>query len=286
VRSSGHAAVAKRAASLVREAMAAAGASGPATALCCGLTGAGRERERAAIEEALHTENLARAVRVVTDAEVARFDAFGMEPGILLIAGTGSIALAHGPSGTTARAGGWGRVLGDEGSAWAIGLHALVAVLRAHDGRGPPTALHDALLDMARVEPPESLVRWVERAGKSGVAALAPRVVELAGQDAVAASIVDQAVRDLALHVRALAGRVGPWPGAIPVGLAGGLLATGRPLRDRVAASIGELVSGSRVLDRDIDGARGAAAIAHTLATKGARGSPHPAGQGEPRNRG
>src|SRR5688500_8930028 len=84
--------------------------------LYVGVAGVGRPSEREALYEALSTHQLAEELVIDTDFSVALTDAFGEGPGVLLIAGTGSSAFARGPAGATARCGGWGPVIGDEGS--------------------------------------------------------------------------------------------------------------------------------------------------------------------------
>lgn len=248
---------------LVLRALERAGAAPPAAALCCALAGAGREPERRALRAALEPLGIARAIRIVGDGEAAFHDAFGAGPGILLIAGTGSIAWGRAADGRTARAGGWGQALGDEGSGYALGLAGLRAVARAHDGRGPDTALTEALLAATGVGAPEELIGWVARADKAAVAALAPRVAAAAAAgDAVAAAIVRQAAGELAAHVAALHERLGPWPGTVSVAFSGGLLAPGGPLRAVVAAEVCRLGAGLRLREERVDAARGAAALA------------------------
>lgn len=239
------------------------GAAAPAAALCCALAGAGRPAERRALENTLRKAGVARRVRVVTDAEAALEDAFGGGPGLLLIAGTGSIAWGRAADGRTARAGGWGALLGDEGSGYALGLEALRAVARAHDGRGPDTQLLEPVLRAAGAADPESLIHWAATAAKAEIAALAPLVAAVAASpDAVAAGILDQAAHDLARHIAALHRRLGPWPAPAPVALAGGLLAPGRPLRQPVLRALEALQLPLAILDRPVDAARGAATLA------------------------
>jgi glucosamine kinase len=240
--------------------------SARAQAISCNLTGAGRADERLLLQQALSALRLAETVAVGTDAEAALADAFQDGPGLLLIAGTGSIAWGRGPNGDVARAGGWGPIGGDEGSAWAIGQNALHAVFAAYDGRAEETALTRMVLDSTGVENVPLLVRWADDAGKKGVASLARVVIEAAPTDSVARALYDSAVKDLAMHVTALVARLEPWLGEhIPCALAGGLLASGRPMRDAVRRRIMTLVPTAAILDRDIDGARGAAWLARRL---------------------
>ena len=255
--------VVPRLADLVCAALAEAGRGAPCDAAVFALAGAGREVQRAAVEQGLQGAGIARTVAVVTDAEAAFHDAFGDEPGILLIAGTGSIAWGRGMGGESVRAGGWGTRIGDEGSAWAIALAGLRAVVRAADGREPPTALTDALLLEPGLRDPSGLVLWADSARKKEVASLCPAVLRLADSDDAACRIAEDAVGQLALHVQALAARIGDIPGGVHVALAGGLLEAGGALRERVRDAITERVPGARVLDRDVDGGRGAAALAH-----------------------
>src|SRR5690606_18298443 len=121
---------------LVREAFAAAGLPGPAAALCAGLAGVGNATERGIVEESLRRAEIAERVMVRTDGETALHGALGGGEGILLIAGTGSVAYGRAPDGRVERCGGWGMVVGDEGSGFAIGRASLTAALQSVDGRG------------------------------------------------------------------------------------------------------------------------------------------------------
>src|SRR5204863_9042571 len=101
-----------------------------------GAAGAGRGQEQAELAAARVEAGVARRVRVLTDGEVALATAFGAGPGILVNAGTGSIAYARDPAGELHRAGGYGWQLGDEGGGYWLGRRALDVAARSHDGRG------------------------------------------------------------------------------------------------------------------------------------------------------
>jgi N-acetylglucosamine kinase-like BadF-type ATPase len=260
------------AAAAVARAVRAAAARGrvslPVKALHAGLAGAGREGVRAALARALEAEGLAERTVVATDVEAAFQDAFGDGPGILLIAGTGSIAWARDASGKVVRAGGWGERLGDEGSGFAIGTAALRAVARADDGRGPMTSLHARIPGHFGVDGVDALVGWAVAASKADVAALVPLVVEASrAGDEVAGGILDRAAADLVAHVEAVLDRSSPWPGAPELVLWGGLLRADGPLRDRVVTAAAGLRM--RPVDRTVDPALGAARLA--LASLGGR---------------
>jgi N-acetylglucosamine kinase-like BadF-type ATPase len=117
----------------VRQACAAAGiAPTQVQQTCIGGSGAARP-ELAAIVLRILAEVLPASIAVVGDMEIALEAAFGAGPGAIVIAGTGSIAYGRSRQGTTARAGGWGFAIGDEGSAYWIGRAAVSAALRASD---------------------------------------------------------------------------------------------------------------------------------------------------------
>lgn len=252
---------------LVDAAIAQAGEAPPVLVLCCALAGAGGERERLLLEATLTRSGIARDVLVVTDAEAALHDAFGAGPGILLVSGTGSIAFGRGRDGRVARTGGWGLLLGDEGSGYALGRAALRAVCRAQDGRGERTLLTPFVVEHTGVAQPRELIPWAATAAKADIAALAPGAIAVARHgDMVAADIVDQAISDLAGHVNVLVHELGPWDWPVPVALAGGLIAPGRPLRDALLTSLRGRHRSLSVSDVRVDGARGAAALARSRA--------------------
>jgi glucosamine kinase len=204
----------KASAEVVAEAVAmAVGPAGlelPARALWAGMAGAGRADVCAQAREALTEAGLASTVGVGTDVEAAFESAFGEGPGILLIAGTGSIAVGRATDGRMVRVGGWGAVLGDEGGGYWIALQALGCVARAVDGRAQPTGLEELLIKHVGLADPYALIPWVDQASKSEVAALAPLVLEAARSgDAVAASIVTDAAAALRSHVVSVVEQLG-----------------------------------------------------------------------------
>lgn len=219
------AATADMLAALVREALAEAGVDEKPVALCAGLAGVGNEKERREVEAALAASGVAGRVCIVTDGEIALEGALGGVPGILLIAGTGSVGYARGAGGRVERCGGWGMIVGDEGSAWSLGRNGLAAALRAADGRGPQTRLLPHLLALLELAGPEAIPPWVGRAEKAAVAALATHVIDLAqAGDAVAGELVTREAGELAGHAVALARRLEPWEGPVPVVFHGGTL--------------------------------------------------------------
>jgi glucosamine kinase len=213
-------------ADLARAAAREAGVELPAAALCAGLAGSGVTWLRNTVRDALAEAGVARRIEVVHDGQIALDGALDGDPGVLLAAGTGSVAYGRGEDGRAARCGGWGALAGDEGSAWAIGRAGLQAALRAADGRGPATLLTAAIPAELGLDDVFDLPAWIGRASKGDVAALAPLVLRQGAQagDEVAGRIVDEAAAELTLHAETLLGRLGPWSAPVPVVFHGGLL--------------------------------------------------------------
>jgi glucosamine kinase len=228
--------------------------------LSVGVAGVGREHERQALLQALAAREIAEEVLVQADATVALDDAFGDGPGVLLIAGTGSVAFGRGPTGIVARCGGWGPNIGDEGSGAWIGRRALSVVTGAADGREPETALTGAVLTAAQVNDVTELIAWAAAASPAMLATLAPAVMsEADAGDLRANAVLSLAVEELMLHVRALARQLFVDERAsLPVALTGGLLRRGQPLRKRLEQRMKSAVPGAAVQAGDVDAARGA----------------------------
>jgi glucosamine kinase len=192
----------------VHEALARAGlrpASLVAAHACLGLAGVDRPGVREAFYAA--APPLA-SLQLESDVHVALVGAFGHEEGALLVAGTGSIAYAVTAGGARHRVGGWGFTVGDEGSGAWLGREAVRAALHAFDGRGPATALREAIF--ARWGPDvDALLGHVRAATPRDYAAFAPDVLTAATTgDAVATKLRDEAAKHLALLACALEGRL------------------------------------------------------------------------------
>jgi N-acetylmuramic acid 6-phosphate etherase len=194
---------------------------GPVDEVIVGAAGALAAPDAArALGDALLASLRAQRVAVTSDAVIAHAGALDGESGVVLIAGTGVVALAIGADGALRTADGWGPWLGDEGGGAWIGAAGLRAALRAHDGRGPSTTLLDAA--RARFGAPET---WPARLpDAAAVAAFAPDVLA-ARRDAAALAIVSAAAEALAATARAV--------GAGPVAMVGGLAGV-QALRDRL----------------------------------------------------
>ena len=164
-------------------------------------------------------------------------------PGIVLIAGTGAIAFGRGTDGSEARAGGWGPVIGDEGSGYAIGRRGLAAVVRELDGRGRHTAMRDLLLAAEGMKTSDELLHQIYRTDGSpaDVAAYFPLVLDAArGGDAEALRILGEAGEELSLAVVTVVKKLRLERDSFAVATVGGVFAAGElilgTLRERILA--------------------------------------------------
>lgn len=128
--------------------------------LTVGISGAGRQKEQELVRQQLRA-NFGR-VQVVNDGYIAMYGGLAGLPGVAVISGTGSIAVGHNEQGEYARVGGWGYILGDEGSAFAIGKQALTNALKSYDGRTcKDKALEDAVISQFHLESLEELIPYI-----------------------------------------------------------------------------------------------------------------------------
>jgi N-acetylglucosamine kinase-like BadF-type ATPase len=256
----------------VRRALAAAGRL-TGDVLVVGAAGAGRELEQEELRKALRGESLAAKIVVVTDIEIALAAAFNDGPGIVVSAGTGSVAVGRDQAGRRHRIGGYGWQMGDEGSGYAIGRAALGAVSRAADGRSPRTKISDRMLAATRSPDFDALVRWAAGASPAEVAALAPHVLAVAEQgDTLAQGIADYAARELSqLAIRLLPKM--DVDGKVGVAITGGLLSVEGPLRRSVLAILSEEPT-LQPVETPVDAVMGALRLAEQQGTgNGERGT-------------
>lgn len=191
------------------------------TYLYAGLAGAGRPADREAISALVKSQNLAQAFTVDTDAAAALAGAFAGGPGIILISGTGAICFGKGKNDDLVRSGGWGYLLGDEGSGYYIGNRGILAALKDLDGRGAPTRLRMALENHFGIDCIDLIVSKIYSGDldRTKISALASMVFNLAEQgDKVAKEIIRNAGLELGKQVAAVAEILGKR--GIPVSVA------------------------------------------------------------------
>lgn len=198
-----------------------------------------RERMRAAVADLG-----VKTVRVVTDADIALYGATGGKPGVVIIAGTGSICCGINARGRRACAGGWGPVAGDEGSGSWIARRALQAVARATDGRGRKTSLVEAACDYFNVSAAEDLSTAVYAPNMTNtrIAGFGRRVVGAAKRrDVVAREIVEEAGRELATAAAAVIRKLKMERESFQVAYVGGVFAAGGLILDALSEELAQV---------------------------------------------
>jgi N-acetylglucosamine kinase-like BadF-type ATPase len=166
---------------------------------------------------------------VVNDVVAAWATATGTGPGIAVIAGTGSNVFGVGPDDTPWRAGGWGHLLGDEGSGYWLGIQSIKAALSDREASGPETALSERAPAFFGLESVEQLAQYVysKPLTKGDIAALAAETARLAAAgDAVARELFARGARELSRQIVAVITQTG-LQGSFPVGLIGGVAKAG-----------------------------------------------------------
>jgi N-acetylglucosamine kinase-like BadF-type ATPase len=239
-------------------------------ALVVGAAGAGRRAVAAALEELLAGAFPAARVAVGDDAAIALRAAIPSGPGIVLIAGTGSIAYAENGE-RTARVGGLGYLAGDEGSAYAIGMAAVRLYGRVLDGRARADETAALVERTLRAPGREALLDALYDAphAPSAIAALAPSIIAFAGKgNRAAAKIVQQAGLDLGELVKSAAREVGLLEASPRVALAGGLLAENSLLTFLLETRIVGDLPGAQILRGRDGAASGALRLAEALAAR------------------
>lgn len=236
---------------------------GRLAAVCLGMAGVDRPGEHELVRGILRRLGLRVPTRVIHDAALALVAGAPQGVGIAVLSGTGSIAYGVDPSGRSARAGGWGPVLADEGSAFWLGQEALRRVTRALDGRGPETALTALLFERLGLGGPDELVPRVYEQGldRPAMAALAPAVQQAEEQgDAVARELLAEAARALARCARAVARKLDFGTAPYPLLLAGGCFLGCPSLVDLVGRELD--LPGARPRRLEVEAARGAVTLA------------------------
>jgi len=255
---------------VARRAAAQAQVALPATLALVGAAGAGRPLEQEALADAIKAAGVAERADVRGDTEIALYAAFGDGPGILINAGTGSIAHARGADGRLYRAGGHGWQLGDEGGGYWLGRRALAAAARAHDGLEESSTLLERLLVALGLETFDDLIRWTATATPAQVAALAPHVLNAAREgEIVAQQIVAEAAAELSQLVRVLL-RHFPDNNGIKMATVGGLLHAGSPLLIALRADLATDLPRARISEGggQVDAPAGALRLAAQLLGK------------------
>jgi len=190
--------------------------------VCIGMAGASLPDAVSWAQDTVHEIMPSATIYVAGDHIIAHRAAFGTSHGVLVISGTGSIAFGRNPAGETARAGGWGPNVSDEGSAFWVGREAVIMALHSYDLGGANGLL--PLIAQAWKVAPEEVVRMANAAEPIYADLSVPVAAAAEGGDSSAADIIGRAGQALAFLGSAVIRRLWPRGGVVPVGLSGGLL--------------------------------------------------------------
>ncbi len=243
-------------------------------AICLGIAGVDRPDDFALIKGVMRRIGYKARVLVVNDALVALEAGAPQQPGVVVISGTGSICYGRNELGEAARSGGWGYVLGDEGSGYWIGRAALRAVLRQADRRGPDTLLTPLLLDHFGVTQAQGLIHEVYHTNlkPAAIGALA-RCVQSAFRegDTAAIGILRGAANELESSALSVVRRLGMVGQSFVFVLAGGIFRAVPWLQEELERRLPVAAPRSRVRVLDVEPAAGAVTLALAEARGGAR---------------
>ncbi len=244
------------------------------SAICLGIAGVDRQDDARTVRAIMRRIGYKSRVLVVNDALVALVAGAGDSPGIVIVAGTGSIVYGRNASFEAARAGGWGHIIGDEGSGYWIGREALAAIMRSVDGRGPATRLVDDVLAHFNIDDTSELPRIVydRKWPRASVAALGPIVLGASQRgDAVATRILERAAEELVLAAGSVASKLEMRGDAFPFILAGGVFRGVGWLAEELSRRLVEVAPRSDVRLLDEEPAAGAVRLALAEARGGAQ---------------
>jgi glucosamine kinase len=225
---------------------------------CAGITGSGRI-EIASVMRSLISGIVSGEIEIIGDVEIAFEDAFGTGPGVIIIAGTGSIAYGKNSHGDTARAGGWGSAISDEGSGYWIGVEAVRSALRGQDRGANPTLLQSLIKALEAMDTNDFIVR-VNSNPLPDFAALFPTVLSAADAgDPIAHEILFRAGHELANTAEIAIRRLFPRAEDFSIATHGGILSSSALTRKAFVQRL-ESQYGARCkwLSREVDPVRGA----------------------------
>ncbi|MDQ0915145.1 N-acetylglucosamine kinase [Paenibacillus sp. V4I5] len=235
-----------------------------------GIAGLDTEYDRriilALVEEALqHLRIRAKRLIIENDGFAALLGATNGQPGILMIAGTGSIVYGVNDQGVVARAGGWGHRVGDEGSGYWIGKQAIIHILKTMDGRVAPNKLAEHVLPYLDLKDPEDLFNWTYNSSYTveKVAELSSLVSQAHTQgDQVAQSIMIQAAEQLFTCAKAVIERINLYRQPFQIILQGGVLQNNVFVRDYVTNQFNTFAPSGQIENKNKEPIYGMMALA------------------------
>ncbi|BAZ52046.1 ATPase, BadF/BadG/BcrA/BcrD type [Nostoc sp. NIES-4103] len=246
------------------------------SAICLGLAGVSRPEDikvvKLLLKQLKNNKNLPinwtlteSNIVICHDALIALVGGIGHPIGIVVAAGTGSIVFGRNHQGQTKRVGGWGYILGDEGSAYKIAIAGMQAALKSYDGREISTSLIASFKEHFRLASIEDLIEVIYRQdlGVKEIAALAP-IVDLAAAegDEVANKIIDDAVKELVKATSTVIEAIFTFDSVVEVVTTGSVWQGRCKIQERFAISLAKIFPRIKVLFPESEPAYGAGLLA------------------------
>jgi N-acetylglucosamine kinase-like BadF-type ATPase len=239
-----------------------------------GLAGVRRADLKRSVRESFMKRLAIQRVEVVTDAEIALFATTQGKPGLVVIAGTGSVCLGKNDSGEMAISGGWGPLAGDEGGGVGIAQQALHTIAKASDGRGIPTMLSQRASEYFRASGPENLIVAIysPQVDNSRIAGFARLVVETAQDgDEIAIKILNDAGYELGLAACAVIEKLNLENRKVPIGCVGSIFNAGELLTKPMLERVRRCASKAFLTEPTMPPAHAAALMAYQTSRNGHR---------------
>jgi N-acetylglucosamine kinase-like BadF-type ATPase len=231
---------------------------------CVGIAG-GARKDVDDIVRGIVSEIVAGEIEVVGDMVIALQSALGDGPGVIVIAGTGSIAYGRNTNGETARAGGWGFAISDEGSGHWIGRAAVAAMMRAH-GDERQTRLTESVLNAWHLKNRQQLVLAANRSPAPDFAALLPSVVSAAvSGDTVAIRVLESAATELSGLAKTVIKRLFPEGQTVKIAMIGGVFAHSGTVREAFSKSLMAEYPNAEIHSNIVEPVLGALALARKI---------------------
>lgn len=226
-----------------------------------GLAGAGRAKDREMIKNIIKEIGINGHIIINDDAYISLIGAHGKSKGIITISGTGSISLGLNSSGEKYRTGGWGHILGDEGSGYYFAREGLMAIVKSYDGRGRHTKIQDKILNYLKLPSIDELIQYVynNRDSKDKLSCLSKLVIEAAEEnDEIAVQIIKKGIYELIEMTTVLTNKLDE---PLDVALAGGTFENSKYMREMFIRELSKTNSELRVIDNKFNSGIGAVMI-------------------------
>lgn len=243
--------------------------TGKISSIVIGTAGAGREKIAAGFEEYFikYCHNVGIGInsfKVLSDAIISLEAAFEGGEGSILISGTGSIMMSKDRKGNVFRVGGFGRLIGDEGSGYSIGRKGLKAVSKFFDGRGDTTLISKLIANHFKIT---SIDEFMDRLYKDNldIASVAQHVIYASKKgDLISMRIINEEINELLLHIKAMLKKMETTE--LEIVLLGGILSKENYFTEKFKKKISEEFKGVKIKEPKVSPTMGAVLIAKKLA--------------------